>query len=63
MDGETLVLQFVSRSHMGAYLCIASNGVPPSVSKRITLEVECKSHLVFILILFDFIFLERKKSK
>ncbi|MPC76060.1 hypothetical protein E2C01_070461 [Portunus trituberculatus] len=27
---------------MGAYLCIASNGVPPSVSKRITLDVECK---------------------
>ncbi|KAA0203064.1 hypothetical protein HAZT_HAZT008003, partial [Hyalella azteca] len=25
---------------MGAYLCIASNGVPPSVSKRITLEVQ-----------------------
>ncbi|XP_069168217.1 lachesin [Procambarus clarkii] len=25
---------------MGAYLCIASNGVPPSVSKRITLDVE-----------------------
>lgn len=27
---------------MGAYLCIASNGVPPSVSKRIILDVECK---------------------
>lgn len=25
---------------MGAYLCIASNGVPPSVSKRISLDVE-----------------------
>ncbi|KAK7078959.1 hypothetical protein SK128_016868 [Halocaridina rubra] len=25
---------------MGAYLCIASNGVPPSVSKRISLHVE-----------------------
>uniref|UniRef100_T1GMI6 Ig-like domain-containing protein n=1 Tax=Megaselia scalaris TaxID=36166 RepID=T1GMI6_MEGSC len=24
---------------MGAYLCIASNGVPPSVSKRVTLIV------------------------
>ena len=53
MDGETLVLQFVSRSHMGAYLCIASNGVPPSVSKRITLEVECKFNLIFIHISFN----------
>ncbi|KAF4532674.1 hypothetical protein B566_EDAN002909 [Ephemera danica] len=25
--------------HMGAYLCIASNGVPPTVSKRIMLIV------------------------
>lgn len=42
MDGPVLPLQQVSRTHMGAYLCIASNGVPPSVSKRITLDVECK---------------------
>ncbi|KAG5683591.1 hypothetical protein PVAND_012864 [Polypedilum vanderplanki] len=27
-------------SQMGAYLCIATNGVPPSVSKRIILDVE-----------------------
>jgi len=27
---------------MGAYLCIASNGVPPTVSKRIMLVVHCK---------------------
>lgn len=27
---------------MGAYLCIATNGVPPTVSKRITVDVECK---------------------
>nr|XP_036232496.1 opioid-binding protein/cell adhesion molecule homolog [Bactrocera oleae] len=31
----------VKRQHMGAYLCIASNGVPPSVSKRITFIVHC----------------------
>ncbi|VVD02061.1 unnamed protein product [Leptidea sinapis] len=29
----------VSRTQMGAYLCIASNDVPPSVSKRIMLSV------------------------
>lgn len=32
----------VSRLDMGAYLCIASNGVPPSVSKRIKVSVDCK---------------------
>lgn len=42
LDGSTLGLRQVSRTHMGAYLCIASNGVPPSVSKRITLDVECE---------------------
>ncbi|XP_014612374.1 PREDICTED: lachesin-like [Polistes canadensis] len=37
--GELLVLSKITRSEMGAYLCIASNGVPPSVSKRIMLHV------------------------
>lgn len=41
-DGEVLPLTKVSRNEMGAYLCIATNGVPPSVSKRIILDVECK---------------------
>uniref|UniRef100_A0A1A9X2X6 Ig-like domain-containing protein n=1 Tax=Glossina brevipalpis TaxID=37001 RepID=A0A1A9X2X6_9MUSC len=39
-DGEVLPLSKVSRNEMGAYLCIATNGVPPSVSKRIILDVE-----------------------
>ncbi|XP_032787845.1 lachesin isoform X1 [Daphnia magna] len=39
-DGEVLGLPRVSRLHIGAYLCIASNGVPPSVSKRIVLNVQ-----------------------
>ncbi|CAL4226931.1 unnamed protein product, partial [Meganyctiphanes norvegica] len=39
-EDDMLSLQEVSRTQMGAYLCIASNGVPPSVSKRITIEVE-----------------------
>ncbi|CAM1317709.1 Uncharacterised protein g6827 [Pycnogonum litorale] len=29
----------VSREHMGAYLCIASNGVPPSISRTINLNI------------------------
>lgn len=41
-DGEVLGLARVSRLHIGAYLCIASNGVPPSVSKRIVLNVQCE---------------------
>jgi len=39
-QGEYLDLQDISREQMGAYLCIASNKIPPSVSKRITLIVE-----------------------
>ncbi|BES91852.1 Immunoglobulin domain [Nesidiocoris tenuis] len=38
-DGPVMNISRVSRLHMGAYLCIASNGVPPSVSKRIMLIV------------------------
>ncbi|XP_055713284.1 lachesin [Phlebotomus papatasi] len=37
--GEILRLTKLSRGEMGAYLCIASNGVPPSVSKRISLSI------------------------
>ena len=42
IQGEYLELQDISREQMGAYLCIASNKIPPSVSKRITLIVECE---------------------
>nr|CAD7431587.1 unnamed protein product [Timema monikensis] len=40
VDGEILHITKVSRLHMGAYLCIASNGVPPSISKRVLLRVQ-----------------------
>ncbi|XP_076242987.1 neurotrimin [Calliopsis andreniformis] len=39
VDGSNFTITKVNRLHMGAYLCIASNGVPPSVSKRIMLIV------------------------
>ncbi|VVC44573.1 Immunoglobulin subtype,Immunoglobulin-like domain,Immunoglobulin-like fold,Immunoglobulin subtype 2 [Cinara cedri] len=39
VEGPILNLTQITRFHMGAYLCIASNGVPPSVSKRIMLVV------------------------
>ncbi|XP_017772640.1 PREDICTED: lachesin isoform X2 [Nicrophorus vespilloides] len=39
VEAEVLSLTKVTRSEMGAYLCIAANGVPPSVSKRLMLHV------------------------
>lgn len=42
VEGEMLTLSKVTRSEMGAYMCIASNGVPPTVSKRMKLQVHCK---------------------
>ncbi|OWR51490.1 putative lachesin [Danaus plexippus plexippus] len=40
LEGPVLNISRVTRQHAGAYLCIASNGVPPTVSKRIMLTVE-----------------------
>ncbi|XP_042229429.1 lachesin-like [Homarus americanus] len=37
--GRELVIPKALKEHAGAYLCIATNGVPPSVSKRILLTV------------------------
>lgn len=41
-EGEVLRFERVTRYDMGFYMCIASNGVPPSVSQRIFLPVTCK---------------------
>ena len=40
--GRELRLSRISRTDMAAYLCIAKNGVPPIVSKRIKVSVDCK---------------------
>ncbi|XP_063701072.1 lachesin-like [Culicoides brevitarsis] len=40
VEGEVLEIRKVGRLDMGAYLCIASNGIPPSLSKRIKLDVD-----------------------
>ncbi|KOX70482.1 Lachesin [Melipona quadrifasciata] len=40
VNGEVLHIVKISRLHMGAYLCIASNDVPPRVSQRISLRVQ-----------------------
>lgn len=42
VEGEMLWLTKITRSEMGIYLCIASNQVPPSVSKRMKLQIHCK---------------------
>jgi hypothetical protein len=44
-EGQVLRITQVTKRHMGIYFCIASNGVPPSVSKRIAVTVLCKSYL------------------
>ncbi|CAG0898918.1 unnamed protein product, partial [Darwinula stevensoni] len=38
-EGSQMVLQKINRRDMGYYLCIASNGVLPPMSKRVLLEV------------------------
>ncbi|XP_054083591.1 basement membrane-specific heparan sulfate proteoglycan core protein-like [Zeugodacus cucurbitae] len=38
-NASHLTITKVQRRNMGAYLCIASNGIPPSVSKRVMLIV------------------------
>lgn len=42
LTGEVLTILRVTRVHMGALLCIASNGIQPSVSRRVFLRVQCK---------------------
>ncbi|KAM7361462.1 dpr-interacting protein gamma isoform 3-T4 [Cochliomyia hominivorax] len=39
-QGAALKLVRLERRQMGAYLCIASNDVPPAVSKRVSLSVQ-----------------------
>ncbi|XP_074115531.1 dpr-interacting protein lambda [Cotesia typhae] len=39
LEGETLNLTGIMRNEMGNYLCIASNGVPPTISKRYNVQV------------------------
>ena len=41
-DGADLDLVRISRFDSGEYLCVASNGVPPIVSKRVRLYVDCE---------------------
>lgn len=53
INGSSFSISRVDRLNMGAYLCIASNGIPPTVSKRVMLIVHCKYfeqiHLIYII--------------
>jgi neurotrimin len=40
--GDVLFLNSITRSEMGAYMCVAKNGVPPAVSKILQLNVNCE---------------------
>lgn len=51
VEGGIFNISKVNRLHMGPYLCIASNGVPPTVSKRIMLIVHCKLFFMYLSIL------------
>ena len=41
-EGSELQLTNVKRGQMGAFMCIARNNVPPAVSRRIVLNVQCE---------------------
>ena len=41
-QGTTLSIPKVTPNEMGAYLCIADNGIPPARSKRVFVYVQCK---------------------
>ena len=42
VEGPKLRLEKISRLNMGDYLCVASNGIPPSASNRFSIRVQCK---------------------
>ena len=56
-EGELLDIVRVTRVHSGAWLCIAHNGIMPSVSRRILLNVRCKFYLHFLYPLFYIFFI------
>ena len=47
LEGAKLRLEKISRLNMGDYLCVASNGIPPSASNRFSIKVQCKVTIYF----------------
>lgn len=55
---ENLTLSKVNRSDMGIYLCLARSPVPPIMSKRFTVRVNCKYlFLFFYFMIYSIIYL------
>ena len=42
IENAKLRLTKISRLNMGDYLCVASNGIPPSASNRFSVRVQCE---------------------
>ena len=42
MKGEQITLDNIKRNDSGAFLCIARSKIPPAVSQRIKLDVNCR---------------------
>ncbi len=42
VQGNTLVMHHVTRTQMGEYECIANNGHPPAISRKVDLRVNCE---------------------
>nr|XP_031828624.1 limbic system-associated membrane protein-like [Nomia melanderi] len=61
--GETLEMTRISRLDMGVYLCIATNGVPPSVSKQIKVSVDCEYILNYCQHCAEIVLTRRQTSR
>lgn len=48
MIGETLNFTKVNREHMGLYICIADNGIPPSKNQTFQIDIHCKYVLTYL---------------
>ena len=53
--GPNLMIHNVDTDDMGSYLCIADNGVPPIVSKRIYVYVQCKKICKLISLILKYL--------
>lgn len=49
-SGESIYFEKISRYDMASYLCIASNGVPPSLMRKMFVSVECTNFITRSLV-------------
>lgn len=48
--GESLNITSINRVHMGTYVCIADNGIPPIATYKFQVEIHCKTMKYYLLI-------------